>query len=97
MREYESRRRVATVVLIAAVLVCAFFAALIVKSVDYEVEVTRTSPNTWHIHDPDNEPEKHLGRTCATEGKAIAQVQSVGDDYSDLNVVCVSQEGASSS
>jgi hypothetical protein len=50
--------------------------------------VARTSPNTFHIYDPNNHPEKFINRTCVTVDMKVRQVAYAGDNYSDMDVVC---------
>ena len=52
------------------------------------LEVKRTSENTWRIYDPDSDPELYIDRTCETEGKVVVQLQTPGEAYEYINVVC---------
>jgi hypothetical protein len=49
------------------------FVYVIVGSVQ-DPSVARTSPNTFHIYDPNNHPEKFINRTCVTVDMKVRQV-----------------------
>lgn len=58
------------------------------------LEVKRTSENTWRIYDPDSDPELYVDRTCETEGKVVVQLQTPGEAYEYINVVCADPQAS---
>lgn len=51
-------------------------------------KVTRTSPNTWHIEDPNNHPGRYVSRTCAVDGLKVSSLTTNGNAYDQMDVVC---------
>ena len=60
------------VVAIVAVIVTV---KILDKSSDLHLRITQTSPNTWHIQEPNNHPERYINRTCATKHMRVVQIQ----------------------
>lgn len=84
-----ARQRMLMVCVIGLFLVAIItYVLVIATNGHFEHKVTKTSPNTWHVEDPNNEPEKWLGETCASEGKTIANLSARANDYDSLDVVC---------
>lgn len=54
----------------------------------YHVKITRTSPNTWHIEDPNNHPGRYVSRTCAVDGLKVSSLTTNGNAYDQMDVVC---------
>lgn len=76
------------VVALAMGLVFALSYVWATSAPKFKLEITKTSQNTWRIEDPNNDPGKYVGRTCATEGKAVKQLESPSESYDELLVVC---------
>lgn len=72
---------------VLAILVGSFCVVFLVAE-RRELEVRKTSPNTWVVYDPDYHPEEHVGRTCPTEGREIANIIEDEDSGRVVSVVC---------
>lgn len=52
-----------------------------------DVEVTKTSENTWEVYDVDDyHPGRYIDRTCETEDKQVRSVARTDDDK--IVVIC---------
>ena len=88
LRMRKMRRVRIFMVLVIALVLVGLGTYVVVAATNLEHKVTKTSPNTWHVEDPNNHPEKWLGETCASEGKTIANLSARANDYDSLDVVC---------